>query len=37
MPKKRQGLHQDVEVLNIRKASEDVGKHLDIIADSETD
>ena len=34
--KKSQGLHLDVERLNIRKASEDIGDHLDIIADCET-
>jgi hypothetical protein len=35
--KKCQGLHHDVEVLNIREASEDAGNHLEIIANSETD
>ena len=34
---KGRGLHQDVEHLNIRKASEDTGNHLGIIADFETD
>jgi hypothetical protein len=37
--KKRQGqgLYPDVEVLNIRKASEETGNHLELIADSEMD
>ena len=34
--KKHQGLHHDVERLNIGKASEDSRDHLDIIADCET-
>ena len=32
-----QDLYPDVEVLNIREASEETGNHLEIIADSETD
>jgi hypothetical protein len=35
--KNRKGLHHDVEHLNIQKASEDIGNHLEIITDSETE
>jgi hypothetical protein len=34
--KMHQGLHHDVERLNIRKASKDGGDHLDVITNTKT-